>query len=321
VDNASIAWHAGNWNMNMHSIGYEHEGSAIDGHRWYTDAMYRASAALTRHLAAKYAIKLDRAHILGHDETPGGTPARVPAMHWDPGPFWDWARYMELVGAPITATATDGNVVTIRPQFAKNLLPIHACGRGGGPLPLQPANFVYLHEAPDPTAPLFDDPGVPGTGTRCASDWGSKAVTGQSFYRVERRGEWDAIWFAGRVAWFHNPGESNTVRAKASLVTPKAGLASIPVFGHAYPDADDYPSHIAPQDVTALDQYAIPAGQRYVAHERVTAMYYAEYHWPPDIPDPASYRLVTGRTEYYLIAFNHRVAFVRASDVDVVRAP
>src|SRR5439155_4525906 len=98
VDNKNVAWHAGNWNVNMHAIGYEHEGVAIQGTTWYTEAMYQASAALTKHLAAEYEIPLDRGHIVGHDDIPGPTSFFVPRMHWDPGPFWDWAHYMALLG-------------------------------------------------------------------------------------------------------------------------------------------------------------------------------------------------------------------------------
>src|SRR5437870_5969219 len=63
VQTKNVAWHAGNWNFNMHAIGYEHEGVAIQGTTWYTDKMYQTSAALTRSLAARYGIPLDRAHI------------------------------------------------------------------------------------------------------------------------------------------------------------------------------------------------------------------------------------------------------------------
>lgn len=50
-----------------------------------------------RFLADRYQIPLDRAHILGHEEVPGGSMARQKSMHWDPGPFWDWDHYMRLV--------------------------------------------------------------------------------------------------------------------------------------------------------------------------------------------------------------------------------
>jgi uncharacterized protein YgiM (DUF1202 family) len=52
--------------------------------------MYRASAALTRNLTTKYAIPRDRSHIIGHVEVPGAT-------HTDPGQYWNWTYYMQLV--------------------------------------------------------------------------------------------------------------------------------------------------------------------------------------------------------------------------------
>ncbi|OKI49599.1 N-acetylmuramoyl-L-alanine amidase [Micromonospora sp. CB01531] len=89
VREKDIAWHAGNWTYNTQSIGIEHEGY-VDDPGWFTDAMYRASAALTRNVANKYGIPKDRAHIIGHIEVPGAT-------HTDPGPNWNWTYYMQLV--------------------------------------------------------------------------------------------------------------------------------------------------------------------------------------------------------------------------------
>ncbi|SCF29596.1 SH3 domain-containing protein [Micromonospora viridifaciens] len=89
VREKDIAWHAGNWTYNTQSIGIEHEGY-VDDASWFTDAMYRASAALTRNLANKYGIPKDRNHIIGHIEVPGAT-------HTDPGPNWNWTYYMQLV--------------------------------------------------------------------------------------------------------------------------------------------------------------------------------------------------------------------------------
>ena len=94
-----VAWHAGNRSWNLHSIGIEHEGWA-DRRRSYTPAEYRASAQLVAYLAHRWGIPLDRRHVVGHDEVPdpdhpglfGGV-----SHHSDPGPYWDWARYMALV--------------------------------------------------------------------------------------------------------------------------------------------------------------------------------------------------------------------------------
>ncbi|MEU4399096.1 N-acetylmuramoyl-L-alanine amidase [Micromonospora orduensis] len=89
VREKDIAWHAGNWTYNTQSIGIEHEGY-VDNPAWFTDAMYRASATLTRSLTTKYGIPRDRAHIIGHHEVPGAT-------HTDPGPNWNWTYYLQLV--------------------------------------------------------------------------------------------------------------------------------------------------------------------------------------------------------------------------------
>ncbi|HWI66092.1 MAG TPA: N-acetylmuramoyl-L-alanine amidase [Symbiobacteriaceae bacterium] len=94
VREKDIAWHAGNWTYNTQSIGIEHEGY-VDNCAWFTDAMYRASAALTRSVANKYGIPKDRAHILGHNEVPGAT-------HTDPGGCWNWTYYMQLVNETST---------------------------------------------------------------------------------------------------------------------------------------------------------------------------------------------------------------------------
>jgi N-acetylmuramoyl-L-alanine amidase-like protein/transglycosylase-like protein with SLT domain len=84
-----IAFHAGNFTYNTQSIGIEHEGF-VDNPSWFTDPMYRASAALTRNVCLKYGIPMTRSRIIGHSEVPGAT-------HTDPGPNWNWTFYMQLV--------------------------------------------------------------------------------------------------------------------------------------------------------------------------------------------------------------------------------
>ncbi|WP_406090939.1 peptidoglycan-binding protein [Streptomyces sp. NBC_01013] len=88
VRDSDTAYHARS--ANASALGIEHEGF-IDDPSWFTDSMYRSSAALTAYLCDRYGIPKDRAHIIGHSEAPGND-------HTDPGPYWDWTRYMELVG-------------------------------------------------------------------------------------------------------------------------------------------------------------------------------------------------------------------------------
>jgi hypothetical protein len=89
VNEGNTAWHAGNSSYNRTSIGIEHEGF-INNAAWYTDAMYQSSARLTCAIVARYNIPVDRQHIIAHKEVPGST-------HTDPGPNWNWNKYMQLV--------------------------------------------------------------------------------------------------------------------------------------------------------------------------------------------------------------------------------
>ncbi|MFJ4754406.1 N-acetylmuramoyl-L-alanine amidase [Streptomyces sp. NPDC088763] len=91
VRESDIAWHAGNWQYNERSIGIEHEGW-VDEPSYFTDVMYESSARLTAAICARHGIPTDRTHIIGHHEVPGSD-------HTDPGPHWDWARYIRLVKA------------------------------------------------------------------------------------------------------------------------------------------------------------------------------------------------------------------------------
>ncbi|NGN64005.1 N-acetylmuramoyl-L-alanine amidase [Streptomyces sp. A7024] len=89
VRELDVAYHAGNREYNERSIGIEHEGW-VDRADSFTDAMYQSSARLTADICRRYDIPVDRKHIIGHNEVPG-------ADHTDPGPHWDWDRYLEQV--------------------------------------------------------------------------------------------------------------------------------------------------------------------------------------------------------------------------------
>ncbi|QGV78373.1 N-acetylmuramoyl-L-alanine amidase [Streptomyces ficellus] len=97
-----VAFHAGDRGMNERSVGIEHEGF-VDRPQDFTDAMYASSARLTAGICARYGIPVDREHIIGHVEVEG-------TDHTDPGPHWDWDRYMKLVrdaaaGGPRTSAS------------------------------------------------------------------------------------------------------------------------------------------------------------------------------------------------------------------------
>ena len=94
---SDIAWHAGHWGTNELSVGIEHEGFTYGAGR-FTDAQYRSSARLAAWIARRSLMPIDRKHVIGHDEVPDGRGGRGGASHHtDPGPNWDWKRYLRLV--------------------------------------------------------------------------------------------------------------------------------------------------------------------------------------------------------------------------------
>ncbi|GHK01288.1 amidase [Streptomyces sp. Y2F8-2] len=312
-----VAWHAGNWYVNAASVGIEHEGFLASPDAWYTEAMYRSSARLVRYLAGKYGIPLDRQHILGHDNVPGPTSSYIPGMHTDPGPYWDWRHYFELLGRPFHATAgPKGGLVTILPDYAANQPPYTGCATAGEPCAAHGSSEVRLYSAPDESAPLIKDIGLHpkgGDSTIDVNDVGSRASTGQRYAVADRDGDWTAIWYLGQKAWFRNPKKRPTaVNASGFVVTPREGLTDIPVYGRAYPEKEAYPEGVPVQSVSALP-YRLPAGQRYAIGGVVPGEYYYATTFTTD-----SHRVVAGEDLYYEIQFGHRVAFVRAADVRVV---
>ncbi|MBO0829764.1 MAG: N-acetylmuramoyl-L-alanine amidase [Streptosporangiales bacterium] len=314
-----IGWQAGNWYINMHSIGVEHEGFEADG-SWFTEAMYENSSALVRYLAHRYGIPLDRQHIIGHDQVPAINAAGVAAMHHDPGPFWDWEHYFQLLHAPIAPGASDphGGVVTIRPGFDDNVQPVTGCGSDpNAPCAEQGTNVVYLHTAPSRDAPLVNDLGLRPDGspdTTNVSDVGARAAAGEVYGYAGSDGDWTAVWYLGAKAWFYDPKAHPTAVRSAGLVaTPKPGKDSIPFYGRAFPEQSAYPPDIPYQTVTPL-QYSLKAGQTTpVAGFPKTDYYYAVAF---DVPG----RDVVGTDRYYWVQVGHRMGFVRAADVDLKQA-
>jgi len=312
----NVPWHAGNWYFNSHSIGIEHSGFAVEGATWYSEQMYQASAKLVKYLAERYDIPLDRQHILGHDDLPGLAPSNHTRMHWDPGAFFDWGHYFDLLGASFNPSGgdKDSGIVTIDVNFEQNTPPLMYNNRQ---LELQPASFVYLRTEPRADAPLISDPALqPGgqPGTTQIYDWGNKAVVGRSYYQADQQGDWTAIYYGGKKAWFHNPKGKHAVPGDGLLVRPRSGLDFIPVYGSAFPELAAYQEAGIPARLNTPLQYRIPAGQVYVATEPVQSSYF----YAKIFNAPQTYKVVKGNDEYYQISFNHRVAFVKKSDVEVV---
>lgn len=108
VAEEDVAWHAGNWGYNAHSLGLEHEGYTDE--TAFTDALYEKSARIAQWAGETYGFPLrvrrydvapcdptdGAGGVIGHDRIPdpddcdsgGGAGA-----HTDPGSTWNWGRY------------------------------------------------------------------------------------------------------------------------------------------------------------------------------------------------------------------------------------
>jgi hypothetical protein len=312
-----VGWHAGNWYINTKSIGIEHEGFLAQGGSWYTEALYRSSAELVRHLAKKYDIPLDRGHIIGHDNVPGLRAATIKDMHVDPGPYWDWAHYFRLLGRPLKGSG-GGGLVMIRPDYDRNVVPYTGCDakNPSAPCPPHGGGSVMLRTEPREDAPLVKDIGKnppTGTATMDVYDHSARAATGQKYAVAERRRDWTAIWYLGQKAWFHDPrNRPASVRVRGYVVVLKA--ASAPVYGGAYPEKEAFPANVPVPDLSPV-QYVFASGQKYAVLGKTNSEYYYAKFF-----DPATHVLVRGKQKYYEIQFGHRVYFVKADDVVLKRA-
>lgn len=118
VREQDIAYHAGNWDYNVRSIGIELEGWA-DGRpgsaeaarfAWQTPAQSEALVQLVKWIGDRHGVPKDRVHLLGHNQVPGAPePGAAPdvrpwwggkSQHHDPGAEWDWPGLMRKLGNP-----------------------------------------------------------------------------------------------------------------------------------------------------------------------------------------------------------------------------
>ncbi|MBI5369182.1 MAG: N-acetylmuramoyl-L-alanine amidase [Planctomycetes bacterium] len=214
VADHNIAWHAGNWSINEHSIGIEHAGRAATG--GYTEAEYAKSAALVRWLCDTYGIPKNRHHIIAHAEVPDpdGSGYGGSHHHWDPGPHWNWTHFMALVtgGGGGGGSSSGGGGVSPPPPA-----PPAPPSSGGGRLALKV------------TASALNVRAGAGTGHAIVGGIGS----GQVYVSMTSSGAWRKIWFRGNTGWCHGSYLTH-VHATARKVTVDAlNVRSGPSTGHA----------------------------------------------------------------------------------------
>ncbi|MEU5216160.1 N-acetylmuramoyl-L-alanine amidase [Streptomyces sp. NPDC020807] len=314
VENKNIAWHAGNWSDNMHAIGVEHEGYAIKAGKWYTEPQYESSAKLVKFLATTYGIPIDREHIIGHDEVAGHVNSKVSAMHWDAGPFWDWNHYMSLLGAPTGAGRAGGplkagQLVRVVPPFTSANQP--KITYGGAAVTAQPANFGYLYATASTATPIKDEYLPQDYAWTEGPNWGNKVRAGGSYVVAAATNDWTQIWYGGKKAWFYNPGGQYTspvTSTSARVLKAKSGVTPL-IFGRSFPETSAYAAYglTAPTDnPNYLSKYSFGDGAAYVkAGPAVKG----------DDFFGSAQKNVVGTDTYIPIRYNHRMAWVKASDV------
>jgi hypothetical protein len=150
------------------------------------------------------------------------------------------------------------------------------------------------------------------------SDIGARAAAGVDYAVAERRDGWTAIWFLGAKAWFRDSADARASRTvkDAQWITPRAGLASIPVYGAAYPEASAFPAGVDVVAQTPVAPYAILAGQRYALTDATVATdYYSAVTFSADTPN--DHIDIVGTDRFLLISFGHRQYYVKAADVEI----
>ncbi len=189
-------WHAGNSYYNTHSIGIEHAGYAYKN--YWTEAEYAASATLTRYLCLTYGIPMDRKHIIGHVEVPGAT-------HTDPGPYFNWDKYMKMVKEGVGATAP-----------------------GGGTVSPPPPSSGSSTSARKVTASSLNVRSGPGTSYSIKG----QAASGQVYIKTSTSGEWQKIWWNGGSAWFHSGYTTGATGSAAKVTADTLNVRTGPSTGY-----------------------------------------------------------------------------------------
>lgn len=248
VRDEDIAWHAGNWAYNQRSIGIEHSGYA--GQDLYTEWEYHTSAKLTAWLLRTYGVPpthpsgiapadpTSGSGIIGHDQVPDpNDPSKGGGSghHTDPGPYWNWTHYMDLVrlylGPPLNSTYSGENVTAVMEAGRQYVVWVEYLNTGwetwspGGGTPVRlgtwmPADrdseFYTPGNWPDPHRPTDVDtttpPGSVGRFTFIMSAPHVAAGTYQEHWRLIREG----------TGWFGDANVSFSVTVQ-DTIPPAAG--------------------------------------------------------------------------------------------------
>ncbi|BCJ31917.1 N-acetylmuramoyl-L-alanine amidase [Actinocatenispora sera] len=289
-----IAYQAGNWWYNQRTIGIEHIGYDATGYQWYNATQYLGSAKLSAYLLNRYDIPLDRAHVVAHGTIPAPTLGTAP-NHVDPGPYWLWGYYLGLINQQGVAYPTGpapSGVVRFDPASGQTPL-----GTNGDET-TDNFNFFYLYTQPSTAAPKVPRKGnatditdeTDNIETMLSYDVLAQqpdaAGTGDTMYEVWYGESLSGSGYSatGTKAWIAvPPGAAEQGHGTVVTLASKNGRP-VPVFGR-------------PSGSKTYEIGSSPAGSEYLSAWSVT----------------------DSGTTYYEINFNHRQAWVPASEVGSTR--
>jgi hypothetical protein len=301
IHDKDIAYGAGNYWYNQHAINIEHAGFDATGFQWYNATEYLASAKLVAYLLTKFNIPLDRGHIVGHSTVASSTVATTP-NHVDPGPYWLWTYYLNLIhqqGVAFPARSSDSHIFMLQPSTDKKLF-----GRNGTETPAN-FNFFYLYNGPSTTSGL-----IPQLGNGSdVTDVSNNVETNMSYYYLAKvkdpAGTGDTmyeIWYGEYDQAHANPSNLLMTAHLAWLAVPPGAVVEGQGIAVTLNGPSGAPAEIYSRPVTS-EVYHVgdaAAGAVFVSMNTV---------------------IEDGTTNlWYEVNYNHRQAWVHASDVTVVHS-
>ncbi len=294
VHDKDIAYHAGNYWYNQRAVGIEHAGFDATGFQWYNATQYLASAKLTAYLLQKFNIPLSRSSIIGHEDVPAPYLAVAP-NHVDPGPYWLWDYYFSLIhkqGIPFATNSSNQHIFALHPATDK-----HPYNKNGTETPAN-FNFFYLYNGPStasgliPTADSTDITDVrdnvgPDVSYYYIAKVKDPAGTGDTMYEIWY-GEEDSTHFAtAKLAWLAVPPDTATRGQGTAIALLANSTGNAEVYGRPVTD-EKYHIGDAPINSVFVSTYTV-----------------IEYNTT---------------NQWYEIDFNHRQAWVPASEVTIVNS-
>ena len=251
---ANKAWHVGS--ENPYTIGYEHEGY-VSQSQWYTTALYNASAGITRDICQSgYGINPLRTFsgaattgtnvlggctkIKGHQHYPNQT-------HTDPGIYWNWGLYYQLINnnptqnvlnaasGTFTDTGGSGSNYTNDQRYLTLIQPTNASSvtLNFSSFSLE-ANwdYLYIYDGATTSAPLigtYTGTGSPGTIT---SSSGSLLIEFRSDCATTAAG-----WVASWSSVITNPTLGDAIPPMTTVSVPGSWITQS--FTATYTDTDN----------------------------------------------------------------------------------